>query len=275
MRDDISGNMLFGKEERMGKMFSHEDFEKLRADAEREREAEKAAETPMRRWVACAMLISFGAGVLGAVIASIFGAEMLAGAFAVQVFAVFGLGFFIGCFEKNIGSRINGFAFPLFMAVGACAFLAGCGAYLLVRGEVISESLYRSVKGALAGSAFIIGGVLQVLPTAYYRILLKVKCTEPVSACCLELVTVKLGEINDRPVYGSAPIWQYYYDGAEYTITDNVYKSKGEMPTVGEMDEILIDPDKPERLLSRYCIPRFGFKPIFAALLITVGIWIQ
>lgn len=259
----------------MGKMLSHEDIERLRAEAERERKAEKAAETPMKRWIVYTMLISLGAGMLGAVIATILGAEMLAGVFAMQVFAVFGLGFFIGSFGKNIGSRIKGFAFPLFMAVGACAVIAGCGAYLLVRGEVISESVYQSVKGVLASGAFFIGGVLQVLPTVYYRILLKAKCTEPVSACCEELVTVKLGEVNDRPVYGSAPLWQYYYDGAEYNVIDNVYRTKGEMPTVGAMDEVLIDPNKPERLFSRYCVPRFGLKPIFAAILIAVGIWIH
>ena len=174
----------------------------------------------------------------------------------------------------NTYQKIKGFAFPLFMAVGASGILLGFGALLLVRREVITEEQYQFIKGVLAKAIFIIGGLLQIVPTVYYRISLKKHCTEPVSAVCAELMTVKLGEVNDDPVYGRVPIWQYYYNGEEHTVEDNIYKTKGELPEVGCTDEILIDPNKPEHILTRYCIPKYGIKPIIAAALIAFAIFV-
>ena len=250
-----------------------EEIERLRKEMEFERKAEKNAETPLNKISVWIMLISLIGGMIGAVIASILGAEMIAGWLAIQAFAVAGYVFFFGSFSKNIGSRIAAFSFPLAMAIGASAVLIGCGAYMLVRREVIMEDQYQFIKGVLVCGSFIIVGLLQMIPTIFYRIQLKTCCTEPVDATCVEVNTVKLYEVNDKPVFGNAPIWQYYFNDAEHVVLDNVYKKKGEMPEVGVIDEILVDPKKPERILSKYCLPSFSaFRIIFGFLLIAIGI---
>ena len=258
----------------MKQFLSSEDIERLREEARLEREAAKAAETPVSRVMTAIMLTSFVGGIVGAIAASVCGAEMLAGAFAIQVFAVFGFGFFVDSLNRNISRKILAFSFPLFMAVGAAALLVGFGAYRLLWHEVIMEEQYQLIKGVLVKGTFIIGGLMQIVPTAYYRLILRIRCTEPVSAVCMEHNLVKTSEVNGKPVYGTSLIWQYYFDGGEYIAEDNSYIRKGELPEVGATADILIDPDKPERMLSQYCRLKYGFKLFLGIALIAVGLFV-
>lgn len=176
----------------MKQFLSSEDIERLHEETRLEREAAKAAETPVSRVMTAIMLASFVGGI-----------------------------------------------------VGAAALLVGFGAYRLLWHEVIMEEQYQLIKGVLVRGTFIIGGLMQIVPTAYYRLMLRIRCTEPVSAVCMEHKLVKTSEVNGKPVYGTSLIWQYYFDGGEYIAEDNSYIRKGELPEVGATADILSPPTSP------------------------------
>ena len=250
----------------MGKILGSEDIKRMRKDAE----IGNANEVPATRTNGILMLISFGIGIIGGVTASILGATTVATVLAIQVFAVFGFCFFIGAMKSDIRTKISGFSFPLFMGIAAACLLIGFVALRIRKHDVITEEQYLLVKTILSKSIFIIGGFLQIVPTLYYRIMLKKRCIEPVSAVCdgHRLLQVRT---EDSSYYIAAPIWKFYYGGEELEAVDNIYMDPKKLPKKDEECELLVDPDKPERLISRLGLPRFGAKLIIGLILLALS----
>ncbi len=219
------------------------------------------------------MLVSFVVGLIGSVVCAAAGAEMLAAVFAMQIFAVFGTCFFIGSFGSGIENRIRAFSVPFLLALFGYAVMIGFVMLFFSCIGVITGEEYQSIKGAIVTAALFIGGVCQILPTVYYRIMLKKRCTEPVKATCEQHGRMKLGELSERPVYGTAPVWHYSYGGQEYHSVDNVHIKKGSMPSVGETCDILIDPNRPGMLLSDFCRISFGRNAIFGLVMIALAVY--
>ena len=257
----------------MGKILSPEEIEQLRREAELEKQTQDDSQVDVPGAVKLAMLISLAVGMIGGIAAAVLGAEAVAGFFAVQTFAVFGFGFFIGSLRMDIRHKISGFSFPLFVLVGAAAVLLGFLALIMRKRDLITEDTYLLIKGILTKCAVITGGLLQLLPTLYYRIMLKKRCIEPVSAVCSGHHILKVRDGEGDVSFIAAPIWTFDYDGGERTVIDNIYPKQKELPKIDEADEILVDPEHPDRIVSRLGLPRFGFKAIVGIALIAAGIW--
>ena len=146
--------------------------------------------------------------------------------------------------------------------------MAGILASVLRQSDILTAVQYRHIKRFLVDGAMVAIGLFQIVPTIYYRIKLKRRCTESVTATCEELKTIILYEKNDRPV----PVWRYSFNCEEHTVEDNVY-SKGTLHETGDTEEILIDPDEPDCMLSRYGLPHLGARLIAGIIIIAIAIY--
>lgn len=250
----------------MAEFLGPKDIERMRKEAG----IENANEVHSSRAVTIIMLVSFAIGVIGGVTASFFGAAMLAGALAIQVFAVFGFCFFIGSMNGDIRTKQTAFSFPLFMGIAAAGILIGFAALWIRKHDVITEEQYLLIKSVLSRAIFITGGLLQIIPTLYYRIMLKRRCIEPVSAVCYGHRVLRIRN-DDTSYYIAAPIWRFYYGGEELEAVDNIYLDLKKLPEKDEECELLVDPENPERVISRLGLPRFGAKLIIGLILIALS----
>ncbi len=249
-----------------------ESISEILSEIQFQQEVKKDSETPVGSGMEKAMLISFGVAILGVIISFFFDTDNLCRVLVIQVFAVFGIGFFYGCMKQNIHKKITGFSLWLSVGVGGCAIVAGILAAVLRQRDILTAVQYRHIKSFLVDGAMVAIGLFQIVPTIYYRIKLKRRCTESVTATCEELKTIILYEKNDRPVYGTVPVWRYSFNGEEYTVEDNVY-SKGTLHMAGDKEEILIDPDEPDCMLSRYGLPHLGARLIAGIIIIAIAIY--
>ena len=92
--------------------------------------------------------------------------------------------------------------------------------------------------------ACVIGGIVMITATyTGHRAKLQ-RCNEIITAVCIRLnERYDRGEYSIKYIY--APVYNYYYNGQEYTVEATTYSSVG-VPEVGSEVKIRINPQKPE-----------------------------
>lgn len=214
------------------------------------------------------MLISFVGGIVVMFLGLALGLQFVTIIGVMQVFFVFGLGFFmLNIGDDCIEHKINALSLPLPMMIVGGMILIGCAVLSLEYNGVITMDDYETFKGWAGVVTSFAVGLAEILPAVYFRTMLKKRCTYSVPAECERLHVERhtSGEDNST-VTTYCPVWHYYHDNSEYHSLDNAHRADKKLPTVGETYEIKIDPDKPERLLSPYCHIGFGFRAVIGVL---------
>ena len=159
---------------------------------------------------------------------------------------IFGAVFFMfGTFAIiYTGVSKNNLFVLLFPLIGA-GIMFFSGAYMW-GGEDIKANIMSLIPIA-ALAVFILVGLGMTVFTFLNNRIKKIHCTEIVTAVCIKLNRKysfdSSDDIGGRPTY--APVFKYYFNGAEYTVTQSYYTNI-DVPKLGSEVQLYINPDNPE-----------------------------
>jgi hypothetical protein len=159
---------------------------------------------------------------------------------------IFGAIFFIFGTSAIIYAGVNksNLFILLFPLIGA-GIMFFSGAYMWGSEDIKTNIMSLIPIAALA--VFILVGLGMIIVNFLNNYTKKIHCTEIVTAVCIDLnrrySIDSSDDIDERPTY--APVFKYYFNGAEYTVTQSYYTNI-DVPKIDSEVELHINPDDPE-----------------------------
>lgn len=156
---------------------------------------------------------------------------------------LFGLIFFwIGTGMVIITGMKKEALFPLLFSFIGAVVMTLSGAYMWGSEEIKSNIM--QVVPILMLATLMIAGAVMILATYFNHRAKMQRCTEIITAVCIRL-NERLSHSDHHTTTVYAPVYNYYYDGQEYTVDETTYSNVG-VPEVGSEVEIRINPQQPD-----------------------------
>ncbi|MDO5558155.1 MAG: DUF3592 domain-containing protein [Oscillospiraceae bacterium] len=182
-------------------------------------------------------------------------------------FLFFGLLFMSFGIMGTYGVKITrGNAWTLGFPIGGAVVAAMSGLYL-VGGDSLREN-YPRVLSSLLPVVLIVSGLMLSAGSVFMEEHRKKTCCEEIKAVVVKVKKTHRNEHSRYYLY--CPVLRYTYNGAEYTVCDDLYNLDKE-PIVDSALRIHIDPERPDRIYREH-IRGFRFKICLGIMLIVFSV---